>query len=111
MKTHPHPQRRGCIGGCMGCLWHHPITIVLTFTALIFWLAELVNLSIFLVAGQRPNVLGVLLTSLLVLMAQLVPRLVGRFGPQLWRGVRGRLAPRPRHHPDTAGGSTDADLA
>jgi hypothetical protein len=81
----------------MGCLWHHPITVLLTGIALIFWLAELVNLSIYLLAGQRPNLVSIMLTSLLVLMAQLTPRLVSRFGPPLWRAfVARRAAPLDR---------------
>jgi hypothetical protein len=107
----PRPPRRSCVRGCMGCLWHHPVTVLLTGIALIFWLAELVNLSIYLLAGQRPNLVSIMLTSLLVLMAQLTPRLVSRFGPPLWRALVARLTPRPHHRPDPDGGPADADPA
>jgi hypothetical protein len=69
------PRRRGCLRGCAGCLVHHPLTVGLTFVALILWLNQLVRAGIALAAGQPPDLLAVVLTTLLLILAQLGPRL------------------------------------
>lgn len=80
--------RRGCIRGCVGCLFHHPMTVLLTGIALLFWLAQLVMAGIAF-ATARPLPLGPLVgTTLLVVLAQVGPRL----GARLWRRWRDRQA-------------------
>ena len=81
------PRRHGCLRGCAGCLLHHPLTVGLTFVALILWLNQLVRGAIALAAAQPPDLLAVVLTTLLLILAQLGPRLA----PRLWR----RWMPRP----------------
>jgi hypothetical protein len=87
MTVHPSPRpsrRRGGVRGCAGCLLHHPLTVGLTFVALILWLGQLVRAGIALAAGQPPDLLAVILTTLLLILAQLGPRLA----PRLWRRWR-----------------------
>lgn len=73
------PRRRGCVRGCAGCVFHHPLTVALTGVALILWLGQLVHAGIALAAGQPPDLLAVVLATLLLVLAQLGPRLARQF--------------------------------
>jgi hypothetical protein len=85
MHAHPSHQRRSCAG----CLLHHPLTVGLTVVALILWLGQLVHAGIALAAGQPPDLLAVILATLLLVLAQLGPRLA----PRLWQRWMQRPAP------------------
>jgi hypothetical protein len=55
---HAHlPRRRR---SCAGCLFHHPLTVGLTFVAVILWLGQFVQAGIALAAGQPPDLLAMI---------------------------------------------------
>lgn len=82
------PQRRSCIQGCSDCVFHHPFTITLTLVAFLLWLPQLGQTAIAVAAGQPPQLGFLALTTLMLLLAQIAPRLV----PVLWT----RWIMRPR---------------
>jgi len=85
------PRRRGSLRGCAGCLFHNPLTIALTGMALILWIGQVMQAAIALAANRPPNLLAVILTTLLLILAQRGPRLA----PRLWH--RWRWSPRMLH--------------
>lgn len=85
----PTPRRRGCIRGCAGCLLHHPITLLATFFAFVLWLPHLVHVTLYIAAGTEPDPWPLVWTTLLLVAAQLIPRIT----PMLYRAY---LAQRAR---------------
>ena len=100
MTYHPSPcppQRRSCIQGCSGCVFHHPFTVALTLVAGLLWLPQLMQAFIAVAAGQPPQLGSLALTTLLLVLAQLAPRLF----LVLW--TRWRVRPPYRQEESTDG--------